>query len=134
MSVRKCIYTNRSATGKDRVIPKKFLSDETHNWANRAPISWDYRGFKKDRMPTDLEFEALQVFYLSELAQLKLNFYALTGKPSDCIDLIKGEILNYRYQLQDIQKQLDKPIQDKEIKTAQHEYQILEEAEKDIDK
>jgi hypothetical protein len=136
MSIRKCIYTNRPAKGKDRIIPKRYLTDqdEKHNWTNYAPISWNYRNFKKDRLPTELEFEANELFHFLELAQLKLKFYRLISKNSKDIQYAIDNTEYYQGELVRIQQQLNQPVQDKEIETAQHEYQILEESDKDIKK
>jgi len=72
---RKCIYTNKEANSKDNVIPKKKIGGELHNWANKAPVSKDYKDLKQDSMPTDLEFEANQLFHKLELAKLEVKFY-----------------------------------------------------------
>lgn len=136
MSIRKCIYTNRPAKGKDRIIPKKYLTnqDEKHNWTNYAPISWDYRNFKKNRLPTELEFEANELFHFLELAQLRLKFYRLTSNNSKNIQYTINSVQHYQGKLTKLQQQLNQPVQNKEIETAQHEYQILEESDKDIEK
>lgn len=73
--IRKCIYTNKEASSKDNVVPRKALGEELHNWANKAPVSKDYKDLKQDRMPTDLEFEANQIFHKLELARLEVAFY-----------------------------------------------------------
>jgi hypothetical protein len=73
--IRKCIYTDKEASSKDNVLPRKVLGEESHNWANKAPVSRDYKDLKEDRMPTDLEFEANQLFHKLELAKLEVKFY-----------------------------------------------------------
>lgn len=75
-SVRKCIYTGEKATAKDSVLPREVIGEENiHNWDNKSPISEDYKNFKRDDFPTDLEMEANKTFHLLELAKLDVIFY-----------------------------------------------------------
>jgi hypothetical protein len=73
MSKRNCTYTNRPASQKKRVIPDKHLTDQ-HSWVNFAPVSMDTVDYKKDQLPTDLEFACHETFYLLELAKLRVQF------------------------------------------------------------
>ena len=73
---RTCIYTDEPSKCKDCVIPRKFLDEDDYlNWANTAPSNQDYKNLKEDRMPTELELEANEVFYKLELYRLRVKFY-----------------------------------------------------------
>ena len=73
---RKCTYTGKEAVKKDKVLPKNLVSDsEIHNWANSSPVSEEYKNKKLGNMPTELEMQANEFFYMLELARLRVNYY-----------------------------------------------------------
>lgn len=75
MGRRKCIFTGLPANSKHKVIPKSCSEDVLHNWANNVPCSTEYELVKKDRMPDDLEIEAMEFFQQLELAKLRVEYY-----------------------------------------------------------
>ena len=76
MGTKTCIYTGKEAKSKDSVIPKKYLNDEEmHNWANKSPVNCDYKAKKQDKLPTELEMQANEIFRLLELAKLRVIYY-----------------------------------------------------------
>lgn len=72
MSQRKCIYTGLPAKKTDMLMPKEG-GDEIHNWTNSVPCSEEYKLIKQKQQPTDLDIEAQNLFYQSELLRLKLQ-------------------------------------------------------------
>jgi hypothetical protein len=74
---RNCIYTNNESSAKDKVIPTDLAGEESHNWANSAPISTEYKESKGADIPSDLEMEINEVFKLLELSRLKVKYYEL---------------------------------------------------------
>jgi hypothetical protein len=72
--MRKCAYTGKDAESKDSVIPKKKLEQEIHNWTKEVPVCNEYKNEKTDRMPTDLEMDIQETFYLLELARMRVLY------------------------------------------------------------
>ena len=72
---RKCIYTGLDSDEKDSVIPRDIIVDQ-HNWSGGVPVSASYKQHKKNRLPTSLEMEAVETFYLLEMARLKVEVYS----------------------------------------------------------
>lgn len=74
MNKRKCVYTGQESNDKDSVIPRHLLKD-SHNWASSVPTTTDYKNNKIDRLPTELEIQAAEVFYMLEISKLRVEFY-----------------------------------------------------------
>jgi transcription elongation factor GreA-like protein len=111
MDSRKCIYTGKEAIFKDHPVPKD--GETAHNWANRAPISPEYKEIKQNRLPTELEMEANRIFYMLELARLDVVF--LTAKLSEIQGLIsekKKEEVGQSYHLKDLTDSFEEKIKD----------------------
>lgn len=70
MSKRKCVYTNNESDCLDKVIP----SEETHNWTLKVPCSTIYKESKGNDLPTDLEMEIHETFYMLELYRVKVKY------------------------------------------------------------
>ncbi len=124
MARRKCVFTGKRATTKNKVIPKTYLSedDNLHNWANNAPCSAEYESFKGTRMPNELEIQANEYFQLLELARIRVQFYE--KKLSEVQEKLK-------------QKLPEKPKmtrkKKKEIEVAIKLKEVLEEIDEHID-
>ena len=73
--IRKCIYTGKDAKSKDSVIPKQLLGEEIHNWANYAPCDSEDLQSKQDRLPSETEMQANELFKLLELSRLRVKYY-----------------------------------------------------------
>ena len=122
MSNRKCIYTNKEANGRDRVVPKSKVGNEIHNWCNYAPVNNRYKDIKKGKMPDELELQANELFRMIELHKIRVRYY--------------------EEQLEEIQNELKKRLKpdkgevkkEREIKQAFIEKAVLEEHEEEIDK
>jgi len=124
MSERKCIYTNKSSKAKDSVIPKKSLKNEIYNWCNDAPCSLEYKDFKGDRMPTEDEILANELFKILELTKIRVRYY--------------------EEKLTEVQKRLiasmpEKPKKEgkkikKEIEQAIHDVEVVQKIELDLNK
>jgi hypothetical protein len=74
MTKRKCVYTGQDSNDKDSVIPRHLIKDE-HNWSVYVPTTSDYKQQKINRQPSELEIQAVETFYLLEMAKLKVEFY-----------------------------------------------------------
>lgn len=85
--IRKCVYTDKEAKAKDSIIPRDLLGDEIHNWAASLPSNPDYLQTKQNRLPTELEMQANEIFHLLELTKLRVIYYEQKLK------LIQDEIL-----------------------------------------
>ncbi len=93
-SSRRCVYTNKPANTRDTVIPKN-RGDALHNWANHVPADSEYLKTKQNRLPNDLEMEAVRLFHLIELKKLEVTYLeerrrevqeAITGVKQDQIE------------------------------------------------
>ena len=73
--IRKCAYTNKEARDKDSVIPRDLLGDEIHNWAASLPSNHEYLQTKQNRLPTELEMQANEIFHRLELTKLRVIYY-----------------------------------------------------------
>ncbi len=80
MKVRKGIFDGKESDSKNHIIPKDLLGDEKHNWANQAPSTMEYNNIKQNKLPTDDELEANELFYNIELTKLKLKTLELSRK------------------------------------------------------
>jgi len=118
MSKRKCIYTQKDAQCKDKVIPHGKM-EFYHNWANAVPCSLEYKEIKINKHPTELEFQIARAFYNEELALQEVEFWRKEG---DRLRSILSEELAKR-------PKSDKPkvtTKDKEIDLAIKEKEIKE--------
>jgi hypothetical protein len=76
MDIRKCIFTDQESRCKTRLLPNEIADEELYNWCNTAPVSKEYQELVKlQKLPTDLEVDANEVFHLLELARLRVKFY-----------------------------------------------------------
>lgn len=126
MSIRKCIYTGKDAESKDNVLPKKFIGDEIHNWANQAPCSAEYKNIKQDRLPSELELQANELFRLLELAKIRVKHYELK------IEEIQQELGQNTQKTEEKEPKKNKLTKKlKEEKTMIHEKKIIEEVDFD---
>lgn len=73
--IRKCTYTDLEAKSKDTILPKDLLGEEIHNWTSSLPANSDYIQTKQNRLPTELEMQANELFHLLELAKLRVVYY-----------------------------------------------------------
>lgn len=71
---RNCAYTDKESFCSDRILPKELAEDEVHNWAISMPASVDYKESKGGELPSDLEVEIHETFYLIELTKIRLKF------------------------------------------------------------
>ena len=123
-NIRKCIYTGEIASAKDSVVPRKALGNELHNWAGKAPVSKEYKDWKKDRMPSEDEMELNRLFHKLELA--KLDVVYLETKIQK---LQEKTIKEFEKRPKKIKKETKK---DKEIKQAIAEKEAIEISDKAI--
>jgi len=163
MAKRKCIYTGLYSNCKEKIIPSPYVGNEKHNWAINLPVNEEYRHLKDNRMPTDLEIEAHENFYLLELAKIKALYF---NKKLENLDkksvewnrifhefgLVKTKIALLKDKKEYIQKQLkeifynerigkvlkkqekqEEQEKHKQEKTAKIEKNITVDAELDID-
>jgi hypothetical protein len=116
--IRKCAYTGRDAKAKDSVIPRDLLGDEIHNWTASLPSNPEYLQTKQNRLPTELEMQANEIFHLLELTKLRVIYYEQKLKA------IQDEILkNYKEPKKPSlpkaekkkQEQIEKAIIEKEV-------------------
>jgi len=123
MSSRKCIYTGKDAGTTDKVIPKKG-GDETHNWSNSVPCSKEYKAFKGNRMPTELELKANKIFKKLELAKLDVVLY------EEELHRIQSELVQNLPKVSKSDtsgtKKVLKSKKEKEIEIAHKEKEIIE--------
>jgi len=120
MDVRKCIYTGKNAESKDNVIPKKILEKEIHNWANKAPVNTEYKNDKQDRLPTELEMEANEIFHRLELAKLRVSYYEAK------LLEIQGNISDLTKPISKKPKKIKISKKDKQIETAIIQKEVIE--------
>ena len=64
---RKCIFTNLPATAK------LTISSSKHNWTKSVPCTKEFLQSKKNNKLTDVEFKLIELFYLKELAFIKIE-------------------------------------------------------------
>ena len=64
---RNCIFTNLPATAK------LILSSSKHNWIKSIPCTKEFLESKKNNKLTDVEFKLIELFYLKEMALLKIE-------------------------------------------------------------
>lgn len=112
MTIRKCIYTNKEAKSKDSTIPKHLLGEEIHNWAIQVPANTDYLTQKKDRIPTELEMQANEIFHLLELSRARVVFYEAK------LASIQEQILKDYKELPKSEKPKSEKIKEKQIEQA----------------
>lgn len=74
MAKRNCIYTGLTADEKDSLIPRDIIKDQ-HNWTSGVPCCAEYKAYKRIRKPNELEIQAVETFYLLELARTKVELY-----------------------------------------------------------
>lgn len=122
MDIRKCIYTNEPSTAKDSILPKKIAGQEVHNWSNHVPCSQEYKDFKKDRAPTELEMQAHEAFHNLEMAKIRVKYY------ENLLSEIQAKILKNK----DFIEFKNRPRTDKkeeQIQKAIREHSLLQETE-----
>ena len=111
MTVRKCIFTGLIAKNKNFIVPKILDDDVADNWANAVPCHQEYNDFKKNRLPSEDELEAMKIFFKLEMA--------------------KVEMANYTIKLEEIQKRInlvfEEFIKEKQNKKSVVENDIVEE-------
>jgi hypothetical protein len=112
MSIRNCIFTNLPSKNRNFVVPKDSNDDISQNWANAVPCHQEYNEFKKDRLPTDDELEAMKIFFKLEVAKVELAFYS--SKLEEVQNRIKPIF--------------DEFIKEKQIKKSYIEAEIVEDA------
>lgn len=115
--IRKCVYTGKKSSCTDNPMPKETLLEEKHNWANKVPCSEEYKNFKKDRLPTDLEMEAFKLFNLLEVAKIEVQY--LEARLSAVQDKINKQV--------SVPKKKTK--KDKEIDQSYIEKEVVETSE-----
>jgi hypothetical protein len=122
---RKCIYTNQDSDCLDKIIP----SEEVHNWTLKAPCSSIYRESKGNDLPTDLEMEIHETFYLLELSRVKIKY-------------LEAKLLKLQEENKDSRKPIKKTgaakknkekIKDKQIEASIAIKEIMEDNEVKID-
>lgn len=127
MSERKCVYTNKSSKAKDSVIPKKHLDGEIYNWANTVPCSLEYKELKEDRMPTEDEMLANELFQNLELSRLRVRYYET--KLSEVQERLSKQLPTNK---PPSKKQAKK--KEKEIAHAIHDVKVVQKVEENLDK
>ena len=73
--VRKCVYTDKEAKAKDTVLPRSVLGEEAQNWAAKVPCNVEFLSQKSERLPTEIEMQAQELFHLLEMARLRVAYY-----------------------------------------------------------
>jgi hypothetical protein len=125
--VRKCVYTDKEAKSKDSIIPRELLGEEIHNWSASLPSNSDYIQTKQNRLPTELEMQANEIFHLLELTKLRVTYYEHKLKS------IQGEILkDYKEPKKSPVPKIEKKKQE-EIKKAIIEKEVVESTGENID-
>lgn len=126
--IRKCAYTNKEAKAKDSVIPRDLLGEEVHNWAASLPSNADYLQTKQNRLPTELEMQANEIFHLLELTKLRVIYYEQKLKS------IQDEILkDYKEPKKPPVPKKEKKKQE-EIEKAIIEKEVVESTTEEVDK
>ncbi len=118
---RKCIYTNKEAKSKDRVIPKSKIGDELHNWCNFVPVSSGYKDIKKDNMPDELEMQANELFKMLEMAKLRVVYFE--EKLKEVQEKLKPRVKT---------EEKEEEKKERQIKQAFHEKAVVEVHEESI--
>jgi hypothetical protein len=127
MTIRKCVYTGGEAKSKDSVLPKKVLGEESHNWTLHVPCNTDYKAQKGDKLPTELELQAHELFHLVELSKLRTSYYE--AKLAE----VQAKILE-AFAVPDPAKPTKSvKIKEEQIKKAIVQKEVLEENKKDMD-
>ena len=63
---RACVFTGNLATDKVKLTVG-------HNWAREIPVSKEYAKKLSERLPTELELEAVEAFYALEVCQMRVD-------------------------------------------------------------
>lgn len=66
--IRKCIFTNLPATAK------LTISSSKHSWTKTVPCTKEFLQSKKNNKLTDVEFKLIELFYLKEIAHLRVEY------------------------------------------------------------
>jgi len=125
---RKCAYTGNESECTDKVLPSIEAGEEVHNWTNALPSSRDYKDSKAGEMPTDIEAEIHETFYLLELARWKVKF--LEDKLSK---LQANNNSRQPVKKTGAAKKNKEKIKEKQIETAKVIHDIMEDNESKID-
>ncbi|MDD5650775.1 MAG: hypothetical protein PHF86_10245 [Candidatus Nanoarchaeia archaeon] len=120
MTIRKCVYTGRKASLREKVLPQNKFEENTEyfNWCNTVPICQEYQDFKGNDMPTELEMQANEYFRMLELYRLRVKYYELKlleiqekirkeANLKETIDTSKDEPKVIDGSLEDISKKID---------------------------
>ena len=128
MSKRNCAYSGKESECTDKVMPSDLSGSESHNWTNTLPSSREYKDSKAGSLPTDMEAEIHETFYLLELARWKVKF--LENK----LSILQREN-NSRQPVKKTgaAKKNKEKIKEKQIETAKVIHEIVEDNESKID-
>lgn len=66
--IRNCIFTNLPATAKITISSSK------HSWTKTVPCTKEFLKSKKNNKLTDVEFKLIELFYLKEIALLRVEY------------------------------------------------------------
>lgn len=102
---RKCAYTGKDSFCTDKPLHSTVAGSELHNWANAMPCSIEYKESKKDDIPNDTEIKIFEVFYLLEIARLKVRYLELKYNKTKENSILK-EIELQIYQVNDLELRL----------------------------